>query len=95
MSGFDPVYSETHLPRFRKTLEFLTSVAPPPLKVLDMGINNPFSEMMREKGYVVENTPDGIDLDVDYLEVTKFESDITTAFEFFNTWWHHSMFSEL
>lgn len=68
--------------RYAKTLNFLMSSAPPPLRILDLGISNPLGELMKEKGYEVINTT-GENLDEAPEIVTKNEADLVTAFEIF------------
>lgn len=68
--------------RYRETVEFLTRVAPPPARVLDLGVRNPFSEVMETQGYSVENTQ-GEDLDLDTGAVQDTSAEIVTAFEIF------------
>lgn len=68
--------------RYDKTINFLMEVSPPPAKVLDLGIRNPFSELMEEKGYEVYNTK-GEDLDVEPESVSRYRADLVTAFEIF------------
>ena len=68
--------------RFQKTLEFLKQVAPPPARVLDLGVENPFSKIMKENGYDVTNTS-GEDLDEDVSAVQNESYDVVTAFEIF------------
>jgi hypothetical protein len=68
--------------RFRITLEFLKKHASPPSTVLDLGVPNPFSEILTSKGYDVENTK-GQDLDVDQSQLKSSSAEITTAFEIF------------
>jgi len=68
--------------RYKETLEFLTKVAPAPVEVLDLGVRNPFSEIMEEKGYKVTNTS-GEDLDLNTEVVKKSTAEIVTAFEIF------------
>ena len=48
--------------RYKNTLKMLKSVCPPPSTVFDLGVTNPFSEIMRENDYKVFNT-NGEDLD--------------------------------
>ena len=50
--------------------------------VLDLGVENPFSEMMIREGYKVENTR-GEDLDLDFSKVEQSQADVVTAFEIF------------
>ena len=51
-------------------------------KILDLGVENPFSKMMIDEGFKVENTK-GEDLDLNYTDVQKSEADVVTAFEIF------------
>ncbi len=50
------------LKRYQNTLNFLKSVLPAPATILDLGIRNPFTEIMEQNGYTVYNTS-GEDLD--------------------------------
>lgn len=66
--------------RYKRTIEFLRSVVPPPAGVLDLGIRNPFSEIMEDHGYSVENTSgEDLDLETDAVKTDNF--DLVTAFE--------------
>ncbi len=68
--------------RYQKTIEFLKENISPPAKILDLGVKNPFSEIMKEQGYQVENTG-GEDLDEDFSSLHKKDYDLVTAFEIF------------
>ena len=68
--------------RYKETLEFLTDVVPAPASILDLGVDNPFSEIMRKNGYDVSNTG-GEDLDLDTQSVKQSKAEIVTAFEIF------------
>lgn len=68
--------------RYAHTLEFLRKHVPVTHSILDMGINNPFSEIMRKEGYTVSNTS-GEDLDLDQSALAKGGYDVLTAFEIF------------
>ena len=68
--------------RYRITLDFLSKHVPKELSILDLGVDNPFSEIMRQEGYDVSNTS-GEDLDIDFSSVQKTESKVVTAFEIF------------
>lgn len=68
--------------RYQKTLEFLKEMVPPPAKVLDLGVENPFSEIMTSNGYEVTNTL-GEDLDDNFESVQSEEYDLVAAFEIF------------
>lgn len=68
--------------RYKETLEFLTKVAPAPANILDLGVRNPFSELMEKNGYQVTNTS-GEDLDLHTEKVKNSTAEIVTAFEIF------------
>ncbi|HSP41049.1 MAG TPA: hypothetical protein VLN46_06410 [Gillisia sp.] len=68
--------------RFNKTLQFLKETVPPPAKILDLGVENPFSEIMQANKYLVTNTG-GEDLDLVTEAVKTDEFDVVTAFEIF------------
>ena len=68
--------------RFKKTIEFLEDVVSPPAKILDLGVENPFSKIMKDHNYQVENT-NGEDLDLVTDAVKSSEYDAVTAFEIF------------
>lgn len=55
--------------RYDKTLSFIQKHLPTERKVLDLGVTNPFSDILKEKGYEVYNTH-GEDLDL-YPDVVK------------------------
>ncbi|SHG04383.1 hypothetical protein SAMN05444483_104208 [Salegentibacter echinorum] len=68
--------------RYKETLEFLESVIDPSEKILDLGVENPFSKILKEHNYKVENTQ-GEDLDIDTSAVQTSGYDVVTAFEIF------------
>ena len=68
--------------RYTKTISFLEKVAPPPLRILDLGTENPFSKIMKQKGYEVCNT-NGEDLDAEFDVVNHYAVDMVAAFEIF------------
>lgn len=68
--------------RYKETLEFLTKVAPAPASIMDLGVRNPFSEIMENQGYQVTNTS-GEDLDLNTEAVKTSSAEIVTAFEIF------------
>jgi len=75
------MYSK-HFPhkRYRITQEFVEKHLDPSEKILDLGVDNPFSMRLREQGYCVENTQ-GEDLDFDRSVVHNEDYDVVTAFE--------------
>ncbi len=68
--------------RYRHTLEFLQEHIPAPASILDLGVRNPFSDLMEKKGYRVANTT-GEDLDLDTEAVKTNPAEVVTAFEIF------------
>lgn len=68
--------------RYKITLEFLKEVLPENSKILDLGIENPFSEILKQNAYQVTNTQ-GEDLDENFSSVQNTDVDIVTAFEIF------------
>jgi hypothetical protein len=66
--------------RFNKTIHFLSKYVSKEDKILDLGVNNHLSQIMRNEGYSVDNTS-GEDLDVNYKVVETDEYDVVTAFE--------------
>lgn len=68
--------------RYKHTLQFVQDHISPESTILDLGVENPFSEILKTKGYSVTNT-DGEDLDLDTSAVQTTEYDVVTAFEIF------------
>lgn len=68
--------------RFKHTLEFLNKHASIKESILDLGVQNPFSEIMTEEGYSVKNTS-GEDLDLNQTVFSTTKTDVVTAFEIF------------
>ena len=68
--------------RYRHTLAFLKKHIDPSETILDLGVENPFSEIMKSNGYQVTNT-EGEDLDIDFEKAANSDADVVTAFEIF------------
>ncbi len=66
--------------RYNETLALLNQFALPTDKILDLGIKNPFSEVMIENGFDVKNTK-GEDLDYDYKDLQNYDANFVTALE--------------
>lgn len=66
--------------RYRITLEFLKKYIDTNEEILDLGIPNPFSEIMKKNNYTVFNTQ-GEDLDTEFSTVKKSNASTVTAFE--------------
>lgn len=75
---------DKHYPhrRFKHTLDFLNKHIPKGTAILDLGVANPLSNLMKEEGYQVSNTS-GEDLDLDFSGVQNSDADVVTAFEIF------------
>lgn len=68
--------------RFKLTLEFIKKHIDNSETILDLGVDNPFSKIMKEEGFNVKNTT-GEDLDQDQSVFLKQEATVVTAFEIF------------
>lgn len=68
--------------RFKHTLLFLKKHINTSESILDLGVKNPFSDILISEGYEVTNTL-GEDLDDDQSAVKNSTADVITAFEIF------------
>ncbi|WP_225037027.1 methyltransferase [Winogradskyella sp. SM1960] len=68
--------------RFQLTLQFLKKHINTSESILDLGVKNPFSEIMISEGFTVENTS-GEDLDEDQSAIQESPAKVVTAFEIF------------
>ncbi|NNF20278.1 MAG: methyltransferase [Flavobacteriaceae bacterium] len=68
--------------RYQKTIQFLENHIPREEHILDLGVKNPLSEILKDRGYRVDNTS-GEDLDIDFSAVSNTNADVVTAFEIF------------
>ncbi len=68
--------------RYKHTLNFVKENISKEASILDLGVANPFSEILTEQGYDVTNT-NGEDLDLDTSAVKTDSYDVVTAFEIF------------
>ncbi len=68
--------------RFQHTLSFLEKHITKEESILDLGVENPFSKIMKSQDFTVKNTS-GEDLDLDYSCVQNSDVDVVTAFEIF------------
>lgn len=66
--------------RYQHTLEFLKKHISTEEQILDLGVPNPFSEIMKTEGFSVENTS-GEDLDVELQAIAQSDATVVTAFE--------------
>jgi len=72
--------NNVHQKRFQKTLAFLNQNIDKRFHILDLGVQNPMSELMKANGYKVENTQ-GEDLDEDQTGLINSNAEVATAFE--------------
>ncbi len=68
--------------RYSHTLAFLKKHINPSEKILDLGVENPFSSIMEKEGYIVTNTG-GEDLDNEQGALQENNYTVLTAFEIF------------
>ncbi|MFT4831102.1 MAG: hypothetical protein ACI815_000742 [Psychroserpens sp.] len=75
---------ETNFPnkRFKHTASFLLKHISKDQSILDLGVENPFTKIMKEQGFSVENTQ-GEDLDLEFSSVKNSTAEVVTAFEIF------------
>ncbi|HEX9980851.1 MAG TPA: methyltransferase domain-containing protein [Flavobacterium sp.] len=76
---YENVYPDN---RFRHTLAFLKKHIGTSDKILDLGVENPLSAIMKNEGFRVLNTT-GEDLDKDQSALKNQEYTVVTAFEIF------------
>jgi len=75
------MYEKTsHEKRYQRTFSFLKTHISKESKILDLGVENPFSKFLKSKGFKIENT-NGEDLDEDLSAVLDTDADVITAFE--------------
>ena len=68
--------------RFKITLEFLQKHIEKDELILDLGIENPLSSLIKKNGYNISNTS-GEDLDIDRSAIKNSNAEVITAFEIF------------
>ena len=72
--------NNSHHKRFKKTLDFLNQHIDQGTSILDLGVENPLSELMKAHGHKVENTQ-GEDLDENQRVLVNSKAEVVTAFE--------------
>ena len=68
--------------RYKLTLDFLKNHISTSETILDLGVVNPFTDIMKENGYNVTNT-NGEDLDSDTSAIENSDATVVTSFEIF------------
>jgi len=76
------MYSEIPYKRYQITTDFLKKHVNKNEIILDLGIDNPLSKILRENGYNVSNTG-GEDLDFDQYSIIDTDATVITAFQIF------------
>lgn len=66
--------------RYDQTIKLVEKFFVESDQILDLGIQNPLSEMIKEKGFDVVNTA-GEDLDEKYMDLKRYDVNGVTAFE--------------
>lgn len=74
--------SKTRQRRFQKSISFVEKHLDEGSHILDLGIDNKLAQQIRNRGYKVDNTDFGVDLDDDY-RVVEGAYDCVTSFEIF------------
>lgn len=68
--------------RFKLTYQFLEKHISKSETILDLGVENPFTKILKDNGYSVKNTK-GEDLDIDTSTIINSNASVVTAFEIF------------
>jgi hypothetical protein len=68
--------------RFKITIDFIKKHVGKNEKILDLGVSNPLSKIMKAEGFIVENTT-GEDLDLNQFALQNKNYDVLTGFEIF------------
>lgn len=68
--------------RYKLTYQFLEKHVSKTETLLDLGVQNPFTTILKDSGYTVSNTK-GEDLDIDTTNIEQSEATVITAFEIF------------
>lgn len=74
------MYKVTPKKRYDQTLALVSKFFSTDEKILDLGVENPLSNLMRERGFSVVNTS-GEDLDDEFQQLAAFNCQAVTAFE--------------
>ena len=68
--------------RYKLTFQFLEKHISKSETILDLGVENPFTKILKGNGFSVENTK-GEDLDIDTSTIENSDATVVTAFEIF------------
>lgn len=75
------LYLKNHSRRFQKTIHFIESLNLKSSNILNLGPDNPLSELLENEGYIISNTEKEQDLDLDYEIVKNTDFDVVVGFE--------------
>ena len=68
--------------RYNLTLDFVKQHINKTEEILDLGVENPLSDVLKSSGFKVSNTK-GEDLDLNYSSLQNSTAEVVTAFEIF------------
>lgn len=68
--------------RYQITVDFIKKYIGKNEFILDLGVENPLSKILRDNGYKVDNT-DGENLDIDRSKIAQSNASVVTAFQIF------------
>ncbi|WP_417558064.1 methyltransferase [Mesoflavibacter zeaxanthinifaciens] len=68
--------------RYKLTFQFLEKHISKSETILDLGVENPFTKILKANGFSVKNTK-GEDLDIDTSTIENSDATVVTAFEIF------------
>ncbi|MBU2939331.1 methyltransferase [Lacinutrix sp. C3R15] len=68
--------------RYKLTYQFLEKHISKSQSILDLGVENPFTKILKSNNYLVTNTK-GEDLDLDTSTIKNSDAEVVTAFEIF------------
>ncbi|UAB74399.1 methyltransferase [Mesoflavibacter sp. SCSIO 43206] len=68
--------------RYKLTFQFLEKHISKSETILDLGVENPFTKILKGNGFSVKNTK-GEDLDIDTSTIENSDATVVTAFEIF------------
>lgn len=74
-------YFKAHQRRFLQTIEFMKSLDLKQKKILNLGPDNPLSQLLAQEGYDITNTETGQDLDINFEIVKDQKYEAVIAFE--------------
>ena len=77
----DSAYNNTHTKRFKKTLDFMDDLDLKSSNILNLGPENPLSDLLIDEGYKITNTKSNQDLDLEFEIVKDKQFECVIGFE--------------